>query len=122
MAWYKLMPVGGGVHSSSVVNDGQWHHIAAIVVDDSIYSGLIWLYIDGVRESGGSTYGGLVVTTQTVPVHFGVWHVDSTNTKINYLCGMMDDIRIYDWNLSGDYHWYMINDDVPILYNEKYSN
>ena len=82
---------GGYIISTTVVNDGEWHHLAAVlesagspIVED------IKMYVDGVREAisnvnpvGIDTVGGR-----------NVWIADGHHDRP--LPSVIDDVRIYD--------------------------
>jgi len=82
---------GGYIISTTVVNDGEWHHLAAVLesagsptVED------IKMYVDGVRETisnvnpvGIDTVGGR-----------NVWIADGHHDRP--LPSVIDDVRIYD--------------------------
>ena len=77
--------------STTVVNDGKWHHVA--LVYDGAYSGSTTtaahkLYIDGKLEaeelSSGTIYSG------TIPLLFG-----SRYSNDHFLNGEMDEIRMF---------------------------
>ncbi|MHC4677009.1 MAG: LamG-like jellyroll fold domain-containing protein [Planctomycetota bacterium] len=94
---------GGYKISSTIVNDGIWHHVAAVLIDDgSPDVDEVKLYIDGQEESFYSS-----VSSQ------GINTVSGTNVSIgaalfNYpslimpFTGQIDDVRIYDRVLFGN--------------------
>lgn len=70
MAGKLTMFIRGGVTATGTtnINDGQWHHVAAV-----IRSGVIYLYVDGVRE-GTTPSVGSVWPTYNGAIHIG-WNV-----------------------------------------------
>jgi hypothetical protein len=87
---------GGGVYSTAVVTDGQWHHIAVVLDDGQTNSSLIRLYVDGLLDTRNLSGSCTISTAQTVPVYLGVWHQYNAGIKINYFQGLMDEVRIYN--------------------------
>ena len=86
-------------NGTSVVNDNNWHNIVGV------RSGLktAELYVDGVRQSTNTHTGSLtgVGTTRT----FEIGREDT----INYLTGLIDEVRVYNRALSPD--------EIKRLYN-----
>jgi len=88
---------GNSLFSQNTVNDGNWHHVAAVKSN----TGLVTVYIDGVSDATG---------TDTI----SFW---GTNTVIGSginsgspFSGVIDDIRIYKRALSMS--------EVNLLFNE----
>jgi hypothetical protein len=88
--------VGGGtISGSSVLTDGAWHHVAAVLDNDgSPALNEIKLYVDGTEEAvpGGSVE---ICTSYTNNVKIGVY-----GDTANYFNGWLDDVRIYDRALT----------------------
>jgi len=78
--------------NSTNVNDGQWHHIAA-VYDSAANS--IKLYVDGVASS--STANG-AIGTNAYSIMLGV-NPDQLGDP-SYFNGYMDDVRLYQYALT----------------------
>ena len=85
---------GGKVIGTTPVNDGQWHHVAAVLVDDSTPNvSEVKLYVDGQLESY-SVQGNQSIDTGSVsPVRVGICIEQSGG---RYFDGLVDDVRIYD--------------------------
>ena len=81
----------GSVVGSTVVNDGQWHHVAVVFENDGTPDiNEAQLYVDGVLETLSSTDSGLVRTSPNVSdVIIG-----------NGFDGSLDDVRIYSTALT----------------------
>lgn len=84
---------GGATVGTSIINDGNWHHVSA--VSDGIDIGDVMLYVDGKLED--ITIAGSVVMNT----------VSSTNVCIGaypsspiYFAGLIDNVCIYDRMLS----------------------
>jgi hypothetical protein len=78
------------VTSSTSVNDGQWHHVAA--TRDST-GGAMQVYVDGVPR--GSGVGPIGARTAPASLRIG-----GILTGVNFLNGTLDDVRLYDRVLS----------------------
>jgi beta-glucanase (GH16 family) len=86
---------GGGVIGATQVNDGTWHHVAA-VWDPGFGSDVtdVKLYVDGELETtSGSAYP--INTASNVDVAIGV-----SLSSDKYFNGRIDDVRIYSRALS----------------------
>ena len=90
---------GGQMYSNALINDGQWHHVAAVLCDDGTPDiSEVVLYIDGQAVE---TYYDNVM-----PIETGV-DSDMTIGVINslsmgYFNGQIDDVRIYENALAQD--------------------
>ncbi len=79
---------GGRVAGSTAVNDGRWHHIAAVSGGGSA-SG-IRLYVDGRREILSSTSSVSISTSGG-----GLATIGSFDEEGPFFAGLIDDVRIY---------------------------
>lgn len=77
-----------GLTSTTVVNDGQFHHVAFVKQGE-----ILTLYIDGVGEAQ-TTDTTSASTANTAPVYLG------TRNGSKYFKGTIDDLRIYASALS----------------------
>ncbi len=87
----RLEVSGGWNVGSVVINDGTWHHISVVLVDNNnpdVNEGL--LYVDGILETSGKSLTKLVNTSNSADVQLGRGRED----KINYFDGIMDEARI----------------------------
>jgi hypothetical protein len=76
----------GEVHSSGgIPDDGNWHHVAVTFVNSS---NAVTLYIDGIPSGSGTL--SLPADRSTHVVRIG------TSARMNYLKGLIDDVRIYN--------------------------
>lgn len=85
---------------SSVINDGEWHHVASVYPEGSGEVGTVIHYIDGVADAAGGNGGSTqAVNTSVVadPVTVGRRTQGAT---MGYFPGQLDDVRIYDRALS----------------------
>lgn len=88
----KLEVHDGSVTGNQVVNDGEWHHIA-ITMDGISLTGTK-IYVDGTLI-GNIDMNNIIVNTSAynkVEISRGDWN--------NFFNGGMDDIRIWDTDLS----------------------
>jgi Concanavalin A-like lectin/glucanases superfamily len=91
-------PNGGSdtiLHSTTSVNDGNYHFLAAT---RNQTSGLMNLYVDGNLEATGTSTNGPRIMSATLNMAGGYY--------VNY-AGLLDDVRIYSGELTAD--------DVAIL-------
>lgn len=94
---------GGNVFSSRSVNDGQWHHAAAVLeepVSGPARVQDIRLYIDGQLEAGTYTNPMAEINTGAdYSVRIGVLQ-KTDGTPDLFFSGQVDEVRIYDRALS----------------------
>jgi autotransporter-associated beta strand protein len=83
------------ISSTTMVNDGQWHHLA---VTRESATGQMILYVDGQAESTGSGPTG----AKNAPPSL---RLGSLQTGNNFLTGMMDEVRLYGAVLSPAEIW-----------------
>ena len=87
---------GGYSVASTDVRDGQWHHVAAVLVDDGAPdANEIMLYVDGLEEVISATDDVAIDTADTGVVRIGEapWHYRP-------FVGLIDEVRIYDRALT----------------------
>lgn len=79
----------GSASSSVAINDGKWHHLAAVVREDWK---LCYIYVDGVEKAAGHTGNdGLIDYSGAGPLcigtayksYFGVWEGDVDEIRIS---------------------------------------
>lgn len=80
---------GTTLNSTTEVNDGKWHHIAAIYDGSTQY-----LYINGVLESSAARTGSISLNDYTVAIGENIQH-DNREWE-----GAIDDVRIYNSGLT----------------------
>ena len=79
------------ITSTTAINDGQWHHVAATRTSGG---GAMNLYVDGVWQAGAS---GPTGTRNTPPV----LRLGGLQTGGNFFSGTLDDVRLYGSSLNG---------------------
>jgi len=86
---------GGSIYGSSVLTDGAWHHVAAVLDNDgSPNLNEIKLYVDGTEEAVPIT--SIAINT----VYSDVVKIGIYGTTAKYFNGLIDDVRIYDRPLT----------------------
>jgi hypothetical protein len=90
---------GGYVSTTAAINDGQWHHVAAVLNDDGSPSvNEVLLYIDGVLQSTSASNGQSIGTVASQNVILGAIKIAGVTSA--YLNGLLDDVRIYNRALT----------------------
>ena len=85
---------GGAIVGSTIVADGEWHHVA--VVSDGTDLENVLLYVDGIQDTL-SVPGSRAIDTQPADdVTIGEFITGL------YFAGLIDDLRIYNRALSTD--------------------
>ena len=79
------------ITSTTAINDGQWHHVAAIRANGS---GSMNLYVDGVWQAGTNGPTG----SRNAPPAL---RLGSMQTAANFFSGTLDDVRLYGSVLNG---------------------
>lgn len=105
----RLEVHGGGTESTSTVDDGEWHHVACVLDGNNISN--IRFYIDGVLDPNSVT-GTTAVDTRESPVRI------SRGVNNRYLNATIDDVRIWDTNLSEE----TINEWKSLKVDESHPN
>ena len=96
----ELTVYAGGpyIKTTGLVNDNQWHHVAAVMTDDgSPNVSEITLYVDGILQTTVKS-PGVINTPQANDVLIGAF---SAGTPAGFFKGLIDDVRIYGKALSG---------------------
>ena len=85
----------GTISGSSLLTDGAWHHVAAVLDNDgSPNLNEVKLYVDGTEEAVPVT-SVAINTIYSWKVKIGVY-----GPTARYFEGLIDDVRIYDRPLS----------------------
>jgi O-glycosyl hydrolase len=87
--------------STTSVNDGQWHHIAA--TRDAV-GGAMQLYVDGTLQASGSGPIG----ARTAPPYLRIGSIQ-TGSSAGFLSGTIDDVQLFDRVFSAA--------EIPVLMN-----
>jgi hypothetical protein len=85
-------------------NDGNWHHVAAVVTFDTVTAGnnSATLYVDGITPSQSNFGVGGTPALSSRTLKWGVR--ESRDTSLTFfLSGTLDDARIYNFALSPVY-------------------
>lgn len=88
----RLECTGGWVVGTRLVNDGQWHHVAATYENDGTPSSAdVKLYVDGTPETLSTSQSVALNTVSSSPVKIG----SDTPVQNRYWLGQIDEPRIY---------------------------
>jgi arylsulfatase A-like enzyme len=92
----RIEVTGGFREGSTLINDGQWHHVAATFANDGTPDVLdVQLYIDGVPETSFATQGArTLATTASIDVRVG------SDVQDRFFLGTLDEARIFPRALS----------------------
>ncbi len=87
----RIEVTGGFREGSTLINNGQWRHVAATFTNDGTPDVLdVQLYIDGVLETSFTTQGArALATTASIDVRVG------SDVQDRLFIGSLDDVRIY---------------------------
>ena len=88
----RLEVHGGGTESTTTVDDGQWHHVVCVLNGNNL--GDISFYIDGVLDPNSVVGTTNINTAETPDVRI------SRGVNNRYLDGVVDEVRIWNTNLS----------------------
>ena len=78
------------ITSSTAINDGQWHHVAATRNNTT---GAMKLYVDGILQASANGPTG----TRAAPTGFRLGGIQSGG---GFFPGTLDDVRIYNYTLN----------------------
>lgn len=85
---------GGHVRGSTTINDGEWHHVAAVFSNDGTPDVTdVLLYVDGVLEPIGNSNSQSVDTIDSLDVVIGY-----SSLFGQHFLGQLDEVRI--WNVA----------------------
>jgi hypothetical protein len=107
---------GGYIKTTTqLINDGNWHHVAAVLADDgSPDVSEIQLYIDGVLEMNPYISNSqAVATTDGQNVIIGAVLDTNGISYTGHFEGFIDDVRVYSRALSPSEIQQVMNDDLP---------
>ena len=88
----------GYLTGSTWVNDGIWHHVAA--VSDGTDTDSIQLFVDGILDRIGDIKSQEINTSSDQDVRIGIF-----SNSGNFYKGLIDDVRIYDKALNLEEVW-----------------
>jgi hypothetical protein len=86
----RLEVSGSGLNGTSDVNDGQWHHVAAVY--NASAANNVSLYVDGVLE----TQGNLSVAVNTGSATS--FRIGQRIDGLSFFNGSIDDVKV--WNVA----------------------
>jgi hypothetical protein len=96
LALYTWTPY---IQTNITVTDNQWHHVAAVLVDDGTPNvNEIKLYVDGLLQAVTVSSAQAINTAIASDVLLGA--CDNAGAKGFYFNGLMDEVRIYDRSVT----------------------
>ncbi|WP_299552310.1 LamG domain-containing protein [Seonamhaeicola sp.] len=105
---------GGGINTTKTVNDGIWHHVAAVVPTDGASLEDVLLYIDGELQTDITGSGSSPINTSNANnFHIG----RSANDATRLFVGQISDVRM--WNVAKSANDINTNKDVRLNGNES---
>ncbi|MEN8772675.1 MAG: LamG domain-containing protein [Akkermansiaceae bacterium] len=87
---------------STPINDGNWHHLASVYPEGGGELGTVIHYIDGVAETPGGNGGSTQPVDTSIIVDPVTIGRRTQGTTMGYFPGQLDDVRIYDRELSAE--------------------
>jgi M6 family metalloprotease-like protein len=88
------------IKTTAAVDDGKWHHLAAVLYDDgSATLDKVKLYIDGALQPVTFTSAQVIDTAVQADLSIGAYS-PSGSSMGSFYKGALDDIRIYDRALT----------------------
>lgn len=90
---------GPYIKTTATINDNKWHHIAAILENDSSPTiGEIKLYIDGILQTQTNSYlpNQAINTVARTDVDVTIGAFYSGGTPACFFNGSIDEVRLYD--------------------------
>ncbi|MEN6309883.1 MAG: LamG-like jellyroll fold domain-containing protein [Anaerohalosphaeraceae bacterium] len=92
---------GGNFKTVTTLNDGRWHHVAAVLPDSAAPNVTqIKLYVDGQLQTNAFSNSTQTINTGlTEDVQIGSFF---NGSQVSFFKGLIDDVRIYNRALSGD--------------------
>ncbi|MEM7263009.1 MAG: LamG domain-containing protein [Planctomycetota bacterium] len=102
---------GGQLVGGDRIDDGVWHHIAAVFPEGSTDGHQIIHYVDGIRQGNNGTNRGIstLLNAANYPVTIGVTRQSLTVRR--WCNGLIADVRIYDFGLTDDNIGEVIRDE-----------
>ncbi|MGE4286076.1 MAG: LamG-like jellyroll fold domain-containing protein [Phycisphaerae bacterium] len=86
---------GGAVYSAGIVNDGTWHHIAAVLSDDGSPSvDEVRLYIDGTAQETTASSTQSINTAAKADITIGT-KLEDGSARL-FFKGTMDEFMVFD--------------------------
>ncbi len=113
---------GGAAATSATVNDGNWHHVAAVLNDDGDPDiSEVLFYIDGQLQESTSINNQAINTSDDNNLLIGAVNPDSPTAFFN---GMIDDARLFNYALTSDEisNYALTNLDVYLPFSEGFGS
>ncbi len=97
------------VHGSKTINDGNWHHIAAVWDGTHII-----LYVDGVQDS---SFSNSINPVYNATVYCKIGCQGETGTDAHFLSGDIDDLALFNRGLTATEVMSLYNNSLPFYLN-----
>ena len=107
--WWIKTDAGYAVTHAPRIQDGLWHHIAGTY--DSA-TGKSCVYTDGRLADSAALTGSITYTTRELWIGAD----GSGDDVLNEWNGLIDDVRIYDYALSGEEVAYLATEGTGVIY------
>jgi hypothetical protein len=96
--------------STTVLTPGQWYFLTLVLDFDQAGTDDMQLYVNGLKETRSTSTGcvstisstNLTTTMLTNTSSFYVGVHDSNGTKMQYINGILDDIKVYNYALTNE--------------------
>ncbi len=92
----RIENFGGFIKGVTPVTDGEWHHVAAVIIAQGEGIKTVGLYVDGIWEEVEGSNENPFLTTDTMSVRIGM----SGPRGDRHFEGCIDEVRIYARDLD----------------------
>jgi len=106
----------GNVQIGTALTTGEWQHVAVTLRENSVYSDGANFYLDGELTNYGSTDPDPIHPTSDFDVIMGQRYNQSND---RWLIGALDDVRIYDIELTQEQVGRTMMGDPTLAWNPK---
>ena len=107
---------GGNVQIGTALTTGEWQHVAVALRENSVYGDGVNFYLDGELTNWGSTDPDPIHPTADFDVIIGQRY-DRSNDR--WFIGALDDVRIYDKELTLEEVGRTMMGDPALAWNPK---
>jgi|GEM_PF-3810443 len=93
---------GGAIDGEKILNDGHWHHVAAVLEEGTVDVSQVKLYVDGELEKTSIFVADLSVNTALENnLQIGCL-VDQYGNNSFFFEGTIDEVRVYNYAMNQD--------------------
>jgi hypothetical protein len=112
----------GYIQSQQSVNDGQWHHLVAVLPDiETPVIGQVLLYIDGILDSQPYISSTQAINTVESDVVLLGARIGGSATN-SYFLGMIDEVQIYNSSLTDEEVMLLYQRGTAVHHNPDYTS